>query len=168
VDLGSAGALPIPDDNWQSPGPRQALITAPAASATLNGGETANSLAHVCVITILFPSTHPLGRATPPARLIFFPTLRGGLREPKAGTLSSAGCKKSGARGMPDKVGAEHWRVRAANARDLAEQMSDRESKRHMLRIAADYERLARRAQTRAAQSLALKISATGRNAQTS
>jgi predicted protein tyrosine phosphatase len=69
---------------------------------------------------------------------------------------------------MPDKVGAEHWRVRAANARDMAEQMSDRESKRHMLRIAADYERLARRAQTRAAQSLALKISATGRNAQTS
>ena len=41
---------------------------------------------------------------------------------------------------------SDHWRVRAEEARVLARQMDDSESKDTMLRIAEDYERLARRA----------------------
>src|SRR6266545_284430 len=37
----------------------------------------------------------------------------------------------------------EHWQERAEEARSIAEQMSDPDSKRMMLRIAEDYERLA-------------------------
>ena len=37
----------------------------------------------------------------------------------------------------------EHWRGRAEEARSVADQLSDAESKRMMLRIVADYERLA-------------------------
>ena len=37
----------------------------------------------------------------------------------------------------------EHWQERAEEARSIAEQLSDPESKRMMLRIAEDYERLA-------------------------
>ena len=44
----------------------------------------------------------------------------------------------------------EHWRNRAEEARTLAEQMNDEMSKQTMLRIAADYERLAERAELRA------------------
>jgi hypothetical protein len=44
----------------------------------------------------------------------------------------------------------EHWRNRAEEARALADQMSDEASKQTMLRIAADYERLAERAALRA------------------
>ena len=40
----------------------------------------------------------------------------------------------------------EHWRTRAEEARSVAEQQSDPESKRTMLRVAADYERLAEHA----------------------
>jgi hypothetical protein len=39
----------------------------------------------------------------------------------------------------------EHWRSRAEEAHSVAEQLSDPESKRTMLRITADYERLAER-----------------------
>jgi hypothetical protein len=42
---------------------------------------------------------------------------------------------------LPDDP--EHWRSRAEEARVFAEKLSDPESKRKMLRIAADYERLA-------------------------
>jgi hypothetical protein len=42
---------------------------------------------------------------------------------------------------------SDHWRARAGEARVLASQMNDSESKRAMLRIARDYERLAKRAE---------------------
>ena len=42
---------------------------------------------------------------------------------------------------------SDHWRVRAGEARVLASQMNDSESKRAMLRIARDYERLAKRSE---------------------
>jgi hypothetical protein len=45
---------------------------------------------------------------------------------------------------------AGHWRARAEEARILANQMNDSESKDAMLRIAEDYERLAQRAEDRA------------------
>jgi len=54
--------------------------------------------------------------------------------------------------GMPESVldDPEHWRARAEEARSVAEQLSDPESKRTMLRIADDYERLAEHADLRA------------------
>ena len=44
----------------------------------------------------------------------------------------------------------EHWRNRAEEARTLANQMNDEVSKQMMLRIAADYDKLAERAALRA------------------
>jgi uncharacterized protein YjiS (DUF1127 family) len=44
---------------------------------------------------------------------------------------------------------AAHWRVRAREARALAEQMDDPCSRRTMLVIAQDYEKLAARAEER-------------------
>jgi hypothetical protein len=49
---------------------------------------------------------------------------------------------------------SDHWRVRAEQARILARQMGDSESKDAMLRIAEDYERLAKRAEDRASARL--------------
>jgi hypothetical protein len=43
----------------------------------------------------------------------------------------------------------DHWRARAEEARVLANQMNDSESRDAMLRIAEDYERLAKRAEDR-------------------
>jgi hypothetical protein len=40
---------------------------------------------------------------------------------------------------------AKHWRERAEEARNLANEMSDDEDKKRMLRMAADYEEMARR-----------------------
>jgi hypothetical protein len=45
----------------------------------------------------------------------------------------------------------QHWLDRAKEARALAEQMDDPEAKRTMLKNADDYERLAQRAEGRAA-----------------
>jgi hypothetical protein len=44
----------------------------------------------------------------------------------------------------------EHWHHRAEEARALADQMNDEASKQTMLRIAAEYEHLAKRAAERA------------------
>ena len=43
-----------------------------------------------------------------------------------------------------------HWRARAKEARDVADQIADPESRRRMITIAEEYERLAERAETRA------------------
>jgi len=53
---------------------------------------------------------------------------------------------------MPESIldDPEHWRERAEEARTLADQLSDPESKRTMLRIANDYERMAEHAKVRA------------------
>jgi hypothetical protein len=45
----------------------------------------------------------------------------------------------------------EHWHQRAKEARTLADLMNDEDSRQAMLRIAADYERLAERAAQRRA-----------------
>jgi hypothetical protein len=53
---------------------------------------------------------------------------------------------------MPESIldDPERWRERAEEARTLADQLSDPESKRTILRIANDYERMAEHAEVRA------------------
>jgi len=48
----------------------------------------------------------------------------------------------------------KYWRDRAEEARTHAEHLSDPESRRRMLRIAKDYEELARRAERRLKQKI--------------
>ena len=43
----------------------------------------------------------------------------------------------------------KHWRHRAAEARVMAESLTDPEAKQQMLKVAADYEKLADRAEER-------------------
>ena len=45
----------------------------------------------------------------------------------------------------------KHWRHRAAEARAMAEGLTDPEAKQRMLKVAADYEKLAKRAEERSA-----------------
>ena len=47
----------------------------------------------------------------------------------------------------------KHWLERAEEARSVADQLSDPESRRMMLRIAEDYERLANHARRRTSQT---------------
>jgi hypothetical protein len=44
---------------------------------------------------------------------------------------------------MPARFGAQHWHGRAAEARTIAGLMRDEESKARMLKIAAQYEKIA-------------------------
>jgi hypothetical protein len=44
----------------------------------------------------------------------------------------------------------KHWRYRAEEARAMAESMTNPEAKQLMLNVAADYERLTKRAEDRA------------------
>jgi len=44
---------------------------------------------------------------------------------------------------------AQHWRARAAEARAMAEQLTDEKAKKAMLNIAKSYERIAKRAEQR-------------------
>jgi DNA mismatch repair ATPase MutS len=63
---------------------------------------------------------------------------------------------RSGSNLMPEHPinDPKHWLNRAKEARALAEQIDDPEAKRTMLKNADDYERLAQRAQERAAGRL--------------
>jgi hypothetical protein len=45
----------------------------------------------------------------------------------------------------------KHWRSRAEEARAMAESLTDPEAKQLMLNVAADYEKLAKRAEERSA-----------------
>ena len=45
----------------------------------------------------------------------------------------------------------QHWLLRAAEARAMAESLTDPEAKQLMLNVAADYEKLAKRAEERSA-----------------
>jgi hypothetical protein len=45
----------------------------------------------------------------------------------------------------------KYWRYRAAEARAMAESLTDPEAKQQMLKVAADYEKLAKRAEERSA-----------------
>ena len=55
---------------------------------------------------------------------------------------------------MPSSLGADHWRMRAAEARSIADGMEDEEARWRMLRIASDYDKLAQSAAATAAVEL--------------
>jgi F0F1-type ATP synthase membrane subunit b/b' len=49
---------------------------------------------------------------------------------------------------MPDRLGSEHWRERAEEARAQASQMRDESARRTLLDIAENYDQLAEQAET--------------------
>ena len=51
--------------------------------------------------------------------------------------------------GFPHINDPKHWRHRAEEARAMAESLTDPEAKQLMLNVAADYEKLAKRAEDR-------------------
>ena len=51
--------------------------------------------------------------------------------------------------GEQQRLDADHWRTRAAEMRELAEQMTNDLARSSLLRIAADYEKAADRAEAR-------------------
>jgi hypothetical protein len=53
----------------------------------------------------------------------------------------------------------KHWRARAGEARQVAAEMPDEASKQMMLGVAADYDRLAERAELRRAASVGVTAS---------
>jgi hypothetical protein len=53
------------------------------------------------------------------------------------------------------QLDAAHWRERAREMRALAEHVSDEEARRRMVRIAADYDGLAERAEAASGETLA-------------
>jgi hypothetical protein len=63
--------------------------------------------------------------------------------------LSTHSVRLANNRRMPQALGPAHWQERAREARVLAEQMSDEESRATMLEIARDYDKLAQRAEAR-------------------
>jgi hypothetical protein len=60
---------------------------------------------------------------------------------------------REGARNVMSHINdPKHWRHRAAEARAMAESLTDDpEAKQQMLKVAADYEKLAKRAEERSA-----------------
>ena len=48
---------------------------------------------------------------------------------------------------MPSRWGPEHWRIRAEEARTVADQMTHEEARMVMRRIANDYDRLVKLAE---------------------
>jgi pyruvate-formate lyase len=60
---------------------------------------------------------------------------------------------------MPDRIidDLRHWRQRAEEARTIAEQLSDLQAKRTMLRIADDYDRLAQHPPTPESEAIVVK-----------
>jgi hypothetical protein len=69
----------------------------------------------------------------------------------KAIAVAFPGCvlATSERRMMPLFGTSEHWLARAQEARDMAENIADPEAKRAMLEIAANYEKVAKRAEAR-------------------
>jgi hypothetical protein len=59
----------------------------------------------------------------------------------------------------------KHWRERALDARTVADAMADEHSRKKLLRTAADYEELARRAEKRVKTGQGLSINSTGTDA---
>jgi hypothetical protein len=57
--------------------------------------------------------------------------------------------QNTGASTVPLINDAKHWRERAEETRTMAERMSDPDAKQAMLRIAEEYEKVAKRAEAR-------------------
>jgi len=61
---------------------------------------------------------------------------------------------------VPDRIGADHWRERAEEARALAEHLRDGDASGSMSKIAEEYEKMASRAEWREWQEAERKSAA--------